>query len=522
MKNYKYIIFAFAAMLFASCEDDVLDVVPKDALAENTAFASPSTIELAMNGVYDAAQSGFYRGQENNNRGYIFGAAHIQQSDMRGEDMLLINTFYDFTYRSTYSPTTENNRYFWENGYRVNNLANLFIQGVEEAVEGAVIDEATGSAYIAEARFLRAITYHEMVLHFARPYRDGNGSSPGLPIVLSANNGPAAVEENEGLGRSTVAQTYAQILEDLDFAEANLPDIRDSRTLSVTRATSGAAIAFKTRVKLHMADYAGVIEEGNKIVSNSAPFSGGGYALEASAFGPFENNTSSESIFSMNMSANDNLNTNSALANMYGSSSLGARGEVAISPIIWNQNFWHPDDLRRSGTFIAAGASGRLFTTKYNDYVNNADFSPILRYAEVLLNVAEAEARSGNSTRGSELLNAVRDRNITGSMTSYGMVANTNVLIGRILEERRIEYLGEGQRWKDIHRNAVDPDFSTGGTPAKMLSADVNGSTYEIGTTDLTTNVGAIPYADFRFLWPLPATETAINPTLADQQNPGY
>ena len=89
-------------------------------------------------------------------------------------------------------------------------------------------------------------------------------------------------------------------------------------------------------------------------------------------------------------------------------------------------------------------------------------------------------------------------------------------------DERRIEYLAEGLRWKDIHRNAVDPNFSTGGIPAKMLSADVNGSSYSIGTTDIATGVGAIPYADFRFLWPLPATEVAINPTLAEQQNPGY
>ena len=522
MKKLNYIFICVLGLFLFSCEDEVLDVVPKDALAENTAFESPSTIELAINGVYDAAQSGFYRGQETNDRGYIFGAAHIQQSDMRGEDMLLINTFYGFTYQATYTPVTENNRFFWENGYRVNNLANIFIEGVQTAVENGVIDEATGNAYIGEARFLRAITYHEMVLHFARPYRDGNGSNPGLPIVLTANNGPAAVEENAGLGRSTVAETYAQILDDLDYAEENLPDARESRTLTVTRATSGAAIAFKTRVKLHMADYTGVVEEGNKIVSNGAPFSGGGYSLTPTAFGPFEDNTSSESVFSMNMSANDNLNVNAALANMYGSSSLGARGEVAISPIIWNESFWHPDDFRRSETMVAPGASGRLFTAKFNDYVNNTDFSPILRYAEVLLNLAEAEARLGNTTRGSELLNAVRDRNITGAMTSYGLVSNQNQLILRILQERRIEYLAEGQRWKDIHRNGVDPDFSTGGIPAKMLSADVDGSSYEIGTTDLTKNVGAIPYSDFRFVWPLPATETAINPTLAEQQNPGY
>ena len=519
MKNFKYSFFILLLISFTSCDDEVLDLAPKDALSENSAFESPSTIELAINGVYDAAQSGFYRGQENNDRGYIFGAAHIQQSDMRGEDMLLINTFYDFTYRATYSPVTENNRYFWENGYRVINLANLFISGVESAIDKGVVDETTGNAYLGEARMLRGISLHEMVIHFARPYRDGNGSALGLPIVLTANNGPASVQENEGLGRSTVAETYSQILADLDFAEQNLPASRGG-SLNVVRATSGAAIAFKTRVYLHMGDYANTILEGNKIVSAIAPFSGGGYSLTSSPEGPFANNISTENIFSMNMSENDALNTNSALARMYGNPDE-ARGEVAVSPIIWNENFWHADDLRRT-TLVTQASNGLRYSNKYRDFSTFTDFSPILRYAEVILNLAEAEARSGNITRGSSLLNAVRDRAISGAMTSYGEIADQNTLIRRILEERRIEYLGEGQRWKDIHRNAVDPNFSTGGIPAKMVSADVSESSYSIGTTDLQKLVGAIPYSDFRFLWPLPATETSINPTLADQQNPGY
>ena len=120
------------------------------------------------------------------------------------------------------------------------------------------------------------------------------------------------------------------------------------------------------------------------------------------------------------------------------------------------------------------------------------------------------------------MLNAVRDRAIAGAMTSYGTISNTTDLMTRILQERRIEYLAEGMRWKDIHRNAVDPNFSIGGIPAKMVSASVDGSTYVIGDTDLTKVVPAIPYTDFRFLWPLPASEVTINELLASQQNPGY
>ncbi len=518
MKSYRYFLL-LVIILFAGCEDDVLELQPFDAISEEAAFTTPDRIELSMNGVYDAAQSGFYRADENNNRGYIFGAAHIQQGDMRGEDMLLINTFYGFTYQATYTPVTENNRYFWENGFRVVNLVNLFIEGVTGAVEGEIISADEGNSYIAEARFLRGLTYHEMLIHFARPYRDGNGSEPGLPLHTVGNNSSGSVEENSSIERSTVAQTYTFILEDLDYAEANLPESR-SGVLNVTRATRGAAIALKTRVKLHQGDWDGVVTEGNKLVPGSAPFISpiNDHALTTSVEGPWANNQSEENIFSMNMSANDNLNVNAALANMYGSSSLGARGEVAISPIIWNESFWHPDDLRRT-LLVESGASDRLFTSKYRDYVNNSDFSPILRYAEVILNLAEAEARNGNTTRGSELLNAVRDRAISGTMTSYGTIADANILAGRILEERRIEYLAEGQRWKDIHRNAVDPLFSTDGIPAKMFSADVDGSTYSVGDAgSLVKGIGAISYDNFRFLWPIPASETTVNPVLAAQQ----
>jgi len=522
MKNKILIFVTIVSVIFSGCDDEVLELTPQDAISDAAAFETAERIELAINGVYDAAQSGFYRGDETNNRGYIFGAAHIQQSDMRGQDMLLINTFYDFTYRATYNPTTENNRYFYENGYRVVNLANSFIEGVTGKSDEGLITAEEEQAYIAEARFLRALTYQEMIFHFARPYRDGNGSNPGLPLFTEAVTSGATVDELSGIGRSTVAQVYDAIIEDLNFAESNLPATRSSSELSVTRATSGAAIALKTRTYLHMADYANVVTEGNKIVSTNAPFSGGGYALTLDSYEPFATETTSENIFSMGMSVNDALNVNSSLPIMYGSSSLGARGEVAISPILWNETFWHPDDYRRSSVFVAPGASGRLFTTKYTEYVNGNDFSPILRYAEVLLNLAEAEARLGNTTRGSALLNAVRDRNITGTMTTYGTIANQNTLIGRILEERRIEYLAEGQRWKDLHRNAVDPEFSEGGIPAKLLSSQVDGSTYVIGGAIPAPAVPAISYDNFRFLWPLPASVTSVNETLRAEQNPGY
>lgn len=503
---------------------DVTDLQPQNAISETLAYGTPANIELSCVGVYDAAQSGFYNGDETNDRGYIFGAAHIQQGEMRGEDMLLINTFYSFTYQATYNTTTANNVNYWENGFRTINTANLFIDGVRGAGEKGVITVEKAEAYEAEARVLRAITYHTLLVNFARPYRDGNGSAVGLPIfdkgVFSDEGVTKALETH----RSTVGDVYKFILDDLTFAESKLPDNNSAH--HVTRAEKGAAIALKTRIYLHMGDWANVIAEGNKLVTATAPFTSplGGYKLTASVDGPWADNRSSESMFSMEMSPTDDLNTNAALAQMLGSPSEGARGEVAISPILWNQSFWHPSDLRRTVNVKNNGI--RYFTAKYRDYKNWTDFAPIIRYAEVLLNVAEAEARSGGlSTRALGLLNAIRDRAKAGAMASYTMgdFATGKDLVQAILNERRIELLAEGSRWPDIHRNAADADFKIDGIPAKMNSSDVASiSVYSPGTPVTTLGVKAITYSDFRYLWPIPTSEVSRNPTLAAEQNPGY
>jgi hypothetical protein len=429
--------------------------------------------------------------------------------------MLLINIFYAFTYQATYTSTTANNVNYWENGFRLINLCNLFIEGVHNAVESNIISEEAGDAYESEARVLRAITYHTLVIHFARPYRDGNGSNPGLPIFESGVNSADEVELVVNTSRSTVAEVYDFILEDLDYAEQFAITNED---YPITRASEGAAIALKSRIYLHMGDWQNVITEANKLTTS------GQYALGSSVETPWNDNESSESIFSMEMSPTDNLNTNAALARMLGSPSLGARGEYAISPIIWNQSFWHSDDLRR--TLLVEDNGLRYFTSKYRDYAQWTDYSPIIRYAEVILNLAEAEGRQNGITPiGLAHLNSIRDRAISGNMISYTMAdfPNATTFVQAVLNERRIELLAEGHRWSDIHRNAVDPDFTTGGIPSKMISADVTSlSVYTIGVLPSNLKIEAIPYSDYRFLWPIPDSETSRNPTLLGQQNPGY
>ena len=519
-------VFIIAFSLLSSCKK-ILDEKPISSFAENTAFTTPERVELALYGVYDAAQSGFYAG--NVIRGYPFGAANVAQGDMRGEDMLNQAQFYAFTYEATYNNTSPNNGFMWQTLYALINIANLTIEGTKTAASNNVITAAIATQYEAECRFMRALAHHELVINFSRPYADGNGSKLGIIWRDFGINSEATVQRARQQKRSTVAENYTKILEDLDFAEANLPvSIFDSKGVQIKtyRASKAAAIALKTRIKLHMQDWAGVIAEGAKLVPATAPFVSpiGAWTLTASPDGPFTNNLSSESIFSIRNDANDNPGSNGALANMLGSPTLNGRGLVRVSPIAYNLPRWRCDDLRRSLMLVQDGRS--YYVHKYRDYVNWSDATPQIRYAEVLLNVAEAEARNaaGVSAKALQLLNAVRNRAVPNPANQYNIAdfANKNELIGAILQERRIEFLGEGKRWSDIHRLAVDPDFSTGGIPAKMTFANATFNTYNCANPPaLTRSINAIPYNDFRFLWPIPLDEIQQQGTNIEQ-NPGY
>jgi hypothetical protein len=280
----------------------------------------------------------------------------------------------------------------------------------------------------------------------------------------------------------------------------------------------------KTRVYLHQENWAKVISEGNKLIHPDASTGAYTYELGATVDTPWKDNESSESIFSMEMSANDALDVNSALANMLGSPAAtdGARGEIAISPVMWNQTWWDADDLRRTSLMVHTDGV-RFFTHKYRDYVLKTDYPPVIRYAEVILNVAEAESRGGIATNAIALVNMTRDRAIAGSMTSWtaGDFATGTDRTLAIIHERTIELLAEGERWSDITRLSQSADFGVGGIPAKMNSADAKIAAYVIGATP-TKGIAAIPYTDYRYLWPIPQSETTRNPTLAAEQNPGY
>ena len=240
--------------------------------------------------------------------------------------------------------------FMWLNLYSLINQANVLIEGVQGAAQKGVISTARAERFEAEARFLRALAHHELLIHFSFPYADGNGSKPGVPYRDDAINTPQRIEEGKKVGRGTVAEVYTKILADLDYAETKLP----STAKLISRASKGAAIALKTRIKLHMGNWAGVITEGAKLGTDGAgpnftsPICG--YKLTASPDEPFTNQGGNdESVFSIANGAASTANggVNGALPNMLGPADKGGRGLVATSPNLYNASFWVTGDKRR-------------------------------------------------------------------------------------------------------------------------------------------------------------------------------
>ena len=464
-----------------SCQTELLEPIPKTTISDLVVFDTPERVAQGVNGLYSGIKSGQFLG----GRFFVYG-------DIRADNFLNETTNGVTgleTWRHTQVSSTNEVNNLWSAAYTTINRCNLFLEGIDENSAKYVTPifpadfNTTVTQYKGEARFLRALSYLSLVQMYARPYADGGGSTPGLPLRLIGEKSSL----NNDLARSSVGEVYTQILADLDFAETNLPLTYSGATadyLRVTRAHRNAAIALKTRVYLNMGDYPKVITEANKIVSASmTATSGVPHELAASFVSVFSAPyTTLESIFSMPFTANNLPGTQNGLGSYYNPGPAGI-GDYSLNPtgIYGDMVTWPATDERRSMTSVAAT---KPYLRKFPAGPQHLDFAPVIRYAEVLLNLAEAIARttSGVDARALELVNAVRQR----ADANVTLAPGTNAaLIAAIMDERNIELLGEGFRSNDSMR-LLQP------IPGK-------------------STVTAIPSSAPIYVWPIPITELNAN-----------
>jgi len=472
----------FLALGTFSCQDELLDPVPETLFSDLVVFDTPARISLQVNSLYSYVKSGQF-----------LGGRYLVFSDVRADDF--INKTSNVVtgtnvWNHTLNEQSQNDVInTWTAGYAAINQINVFLAGIDANAAKYVVptfpaDFATTTVanYKGEARLLRALSYYSLLQLYARPFVDGNGSKPGLPLRLLPESGSTGND----LARSTVAEVYAQILEDLDFAEQNLPPTYADASLRVTRAHRNTATALKTRVYLTMGNYAKVIEEADKIVPAQAPFvatRGVANALNASIATVFAvPQETSESILSFPFTAQNAPGTQNQLGFYFNSEYSLNREPTAIL----SNPAWAATDVRRTA-FVTTNAAGTesLLNRKYPTGSPFTDKAPVIRYAEVMLSLAEARVRTegANDAQALRLLNAVRVRsNPAGAYTSFASVAAAT---DAILLERRIEFLGEGIRNIDIMR----------------FNAPIPGK----------GSVSAVPPSSPLYVWPIPSTELATN-----------
>lgn len=318
-----------------------------------------------------------------------------------------------------------------------------------------------------EIRFLRALSYYHLV-----------GLFGGLPLIKEA---PVYGEENL-FPRATVQETWDFILADLDYAAANLPASRTGTNQG--RATRGSANGLLARILAMRAGSDKALWQRAKTAAQRVIDDG--YQLDPSYANNFmaSGDYNKESLFEIGFDPNssDGEGNRICLFNTAAFAGGWSYGEATSSAY---RNFEKADFIRRRTTVYAIGDSinyrstiwtgnnnpeylrpsargfVRAGTAKYNDpgqnkwEGTNTNYK-MLRFAETLLVMAEAENELGNSASALRYVKQVRDRvKLTTDMTMTDQAAIRTL----ILMERRAELCMEGVSFYDLVQRRLSRDF---------------------------------------------------------------
>lgn len=504
MKNIlnKIVIVTFLGC-FLSCAD--LEEKPVGLLAPEGFFKTPKDVQTAIFGAY-----GWIASERLWGRQYV--AAIMLRSDM-----------VDIGDRGTPAERQQVNdfnmddgngmvRQFWPYWYQVISATNSAIAGAESLA----LPEEEINPLIAEARFVRAFSYYNLVQVFGDvPYIDFFISDPESVISIS---------------KTPEAEVYQKILADLEFAKQWLPDQQPSDVRS--RPTKGTAASYLASVHLTLHDYQKSYDEAKWVIDNKGTFD---YALEPDFQNLFRAEMQDgleETIFSLdflglqngNGGANDDI-----MPPMTGIRGADELGWSVCVPSMAVYNTWDDRDYRKEVSFADEAPVGgvivpytqfqntkRPHIAKYRRFPGESNAEgrysdnnyATMRYAEVLLIAAEAltEIAGGSTAEAEGYVNEVRARarNWAGTTTNFPENVQSGLskedFIDLVLEERRLELAFEYKRWFDIKRRDLGVEVFS-------------------GPNSLEPHPNFDPSRDY--LMPLPRTELAINPNLLPQ-NPGY
>ena len=481
-KILKISIVLYVILLMSGCvKDEWMNPEPISSVQEGSIFNSKDRVIAQVNGMYSSLKSGQH-----------LGGRFQVYNDVRADNFIPNSsngvTNYQ-TWNHTVISSTNEVQNLWGAVYTTINVVNVFLEGTKtawDAGELTFLTEAEYNQFRGEALAIRAICYFNLLQMYSKPYNLNNGASQGVPLRLKAYKS----REENNMAPSTVAEVYTQILKDLNDAEPLVALTLGSTNLNVTRIHRNTVVAFKTRVYLHMQNWDQVVTESAKIVSAAAPFSattGVANKLSASYASIFASpHATAESIFSLPNTSANNPGTQNFLAHYFnpasGESYYLNQASAAFTGL--NAADARRTMLNQSGT--------KLYINKYVDNATRTDYSPVIRYAEVLLSRAEAIVRQGSAVtqEAVDLLNAVRTRSYPAGAYTLAGFATTQAFLDAVLLERNIEFLGEGIRNMDLMRLGLTIPGKNGGSMG---------------------NIAAIPVTSKTYYWPVPTSELSYN-----------
>jgi len=458
MKNI-YLLLA-AVLILSACGEDHLEIEPRGTTLESNFYKTQEDYFTGLVAAYDVLQWGGTGGW-NMQLGLLNAASddcHAGGSDASDQPSWV--AWDQFTLDPELGPQSG----LWNKGFAGIYRANLLLEKLAES-EG--LDVSFVARTEAEAKFLRAYFYFDLVRFFGR-----------VPLITQSLEADVIYDQTQ----NDPSEVYAQIESDLNDAIATIELPFTVPGDEIGRITQGAARALLAKVIIYQ-DSDDRMDEAATLLDDV--IGSGIYALEdefGDIFSP-DNEWGSESIFEINHSGNqqgDYGQFNNGTEGNYNVQFFGMRDYVgpiyadgwSFCPVSLDLVEAMEGDPRYEHTIIdgaalqAAGASYTAgfqntdyFIQKYSSRAADRATSgepalnwgyneKVIRLADVLLLAAEAHQRSGNEMQARRYLNDVRIRVSLQPITN----AAGSVLLDAIYRERRLELATEGHRFFDLVR----------------------------------------------------------------------
>lgn len=442
-------------LLLAACEG-FLTELPDTAVPEGEAMKDLASAEEVCLGVYSTFKNpALYSGT-------MVQAPEVQ-ADLFYAAKGYSNRFGDF-YRWEVNANDASLLDVYYGLYQIVNRCNFFLDHEAEVRETLKTKEEKASMdkYTADVCFMRAYAYSDLIRLFCNAYEEDKADETlGVPMYLHYREGDGSTVIK---GRSTIRESYAQVLSDLDRAE----ELEPRKGCDTPFITQGAVYALRARVLLNMRKWEEAEDYATKVIEHK---SGSGYTYElADAFynvaapGGVTNeydymwtyDSSDEIIWKIAFSTTD---MGGSIGGLYMSYTSG-RYNPNYLPANWLLDSYTQGDYRYTAFFTKTttmqgvewevmtkfpgnpsidGTSGMYFT----------NMPKMLRLSETYLIRAEARCMQGKVAKACEDLTALRKCRIQ----NYGSASySEDNLLAAIQDERAKELVGEGFRLTDLKR----------------------------------------------------------------------